>query len=282
MFWDTVSSNARFSLTLSEILQFPFTTWSTNFVAFIATNIFFITPFVFLAALSGIFTTLRKATNAQLIVVLWLLLSIGAQIMFTRNSSIRYLISYLPLVLIFASVFVIHLSTRLQRWSLGILLSIPLLCSFWQIFAPVGYILSLSKFTSLSPTEYVRGTTSGYGLEEVLRFINDHAASGEIHVAVAENSGNPESALQMYYQNSSKVMVLYMDHKLLGDAVDQYDCLDTGFPTYFISREDQQAGLNKFLVKIKSISNPYSTNTLGIYQLVSTCTGKVGKMRLVK
>lgn len=282
IFWNTLSTNARFSLTLKDYLQFPIGIWWNNMLVFFGTNFFFLTPFVFLASIAGIGDVLKKARKQELLVLLWLFATIGIQLVVTRNASVRYLISFLPLFFLFAGVFVLQLKTKLQMLTLVFLASIPFLMSVWQITSPAEYILSLSKITSLAPVEYVLGQTSGYGIAEVKHFIDTHTTTSLTGVGIAENTGNPESAMEMYYENNSQVMTLYLDKKLLGDVVDKFDCLNTGNPLYFVSREDQQAGLNKFFIKIKTITNPYGHNTWGIYTLRSNCTGPTAHLNIAK
>jgi hypothetical protein len=56
--------------------------------------------------------------------------------------------------------------------------------------------------------------------------------------------------------------------------------LNFGSDTYFVSRDNQLAGLDKFLVKIKTIKNPYSTNSIGIYKIDRNCRGKSIEIKL--
>lgn len=281
IFWKTLPSNGRFSLTLTDYMQFPIGTWGNNILVFLRTNFFFLTPLVFLANLLGLGKLLRKPTNQELVLVLWIFLTIGMQSLVARNASVRYLISFLPLLLLFASYFILQLQTKRKIPAIILLVSIPFIMSLWQIFSPASYILSLSTLTTVAPIEYVRGTTSGYGIPEIKAFIDTHATS-LTDVAIAENTGNPESALEMYYEKNHTVTVIYLDQRMLGDVINQYDCINPGKKFYFVSREEQQGGLNKFYVKIKTITNPYGENTWGIYTLKTNCKGATAHLNMTK
>lgn len=282
IFWNTLPSNARFSLTLQDYLQFPIQIWWNNIVVFVSTCFFFLTPFIFLFSLIGLWKVGNNPQKPIRIAVLWLLLTIGIQLLVTRNSSVRYVISFLPLLLLFTSYFLTSLPLKFKIPTLLGILLIPLFMSLWQIFSPAAYILTLHEITPLAPIEYVMGQTSGYGISKLKEFIASHATSPLTGIGIAENAGNPESAMEMYYQNNPHIMTLYLDKKLLGDVVDKFDCLDTGNPLYFVSREEQQAGLNKFFVKIKTITNPYSGNTWGIYTLKTNCNGSTIHLNIAK
>lgn len=281
-FWDSLKSNARFSLTTQDLLQFPIQIWVSNILVFLQVNFFFLTPLVMISSIIGLVKVLKNPSKPEMVLLFWLILTIGAQILMTRNSSLRYIVSFLPLLLLFTSASVMQLSKQYKTLEIIILLIIPFSLSLWQIVSPTQYILSMSKFTSIAPTEYVEGQTSGYGIDEIRRFINGHKTGSQIIIGIASNTGNPESAIEMYYQNSNSIIVTYMERKLFGDEIDQYDCINPGYALYFISRENQLAGLDKFFTKVTTIHNPYGTNTFGIYKLTPNCTGKTAQLRMAK
>ncbi len=281
-FWNTLSSNSRFSLTMSELIQFPITIWASNFWGFSQISFFFFTPLVFLGAVIGTIQAWRTQKQNPKIIIAWIVTSIFLQIFLTRNTSVRYLISFLPLLLLFVSYFVMQQSYKLKTILVILISIVPLSLTIFQIINPPGYIFSFARFTNFAPEEYAKGTTTGYGIDTIRNFIDEKSRSQKILVAVAENTGNPESALEIYYEKNPQVTIVYFDKHLLGSIVDQYDCITLNNSLYFISRDDQQAGLDKFLEKIGTISKPYDKSTLGIYTLRKNCKGKVAHLNLRK
>lgn len=281
VFWQSLPSNARFSLTLSDYLQFPIGIWANNIFVFLGTTVFFVTPLVILASVLGIRQAFQKTTKHTFLLLLWLCVTLSLQVLVTRNSSVRYLISFLPLLLLFASYFVFSLQQKFRIAAILIIVILPFIMSVWQTFSPAQYILSLSKVTPLAPIEYVVGPTSGYGISEIQQFIHTHAKT-PTSVGIAENTGNPESAIEVYYEKNSPITPMYLDRQLLGPIVDQYDCLDTGSQLFFVSRGDQLAGLDKFFVKVHTITNPYGGNIWGIYTLKPDCKGKIAHLSITK
>jgi hypothetical protein len=63
--------------------------------------------------------------------------------------------------------------------------------------------------------------------------------------------------------------------------LDTIDCLQFNKPIYFVARDSQLVGLDKFLVKDKVIKNQFGNNTIGIYKLNINCKGKVFKLNLI-
>jgi hypothetical protein len=96
----------------------------------------------------------------------------------------------------------------------------------------------------------------------------------EAVVGFAVNTGNPESAIIVAFHHNLKIRAGYMDAKQISIDLSQYDCLASSVPVYFVSREQQLAGFEKFLEFQQAIHNPYSTNSIGIYRLRSPCQGK--------
>lgn len=93
------------------------------------------------------------------------------------------------------------------------------------------------------------------------------SADKQFVIGIAENTGNPESLMLVYFNKSKNSKVTYMDNKMLGMNLNEYNCLKTGIKTYFVSRDNQLGGFDKFFVKVKTIHNPYGINTIGIFTL---------------
>ena len=151
-----------------------------------------------------------------------------------------------------------------------------------QIFSPTDYFLFADRYTLYSESQYLRGFTSGHGVLEAVSYLKNEAMAKKIIVGIAENSGNPESAINVYLnKHESTMRVAYLDASR-NPEVNTYDCITTEFPTYFVSRDEQLAGLEKFFTKLKTIRNPYGTNRIGIYRLKSPCTGKTLTLQIAE
>ena len=140
----------------------------------------------------------------------------------------------------------------------------------------------MANLTKYSQLTYLKGSNSGYGIQEAVVFIKQLPIP-KLFIGVAENTGNPESAMFIYFSKSEKYNVAYFDAKLLTIDTSPYDCLDLGVPFIFVARNSQQGGLDKFLVKIKTVKNSYDDSySIGIYQLKPECKGKYLKLQVAK
>ncbi len=280
-FWSTLSKNTLYSLSLSEILKIPISLWINNSIGNLEIIFIFVTPFIFLFSIVGIHSVFKKGFIYKFF-VLWFLLPICIETIMTRSVSIRYLVSFLPLLTIFAGVFAVEIIKKFTFGRFFLLLSIviPLMLTFQLLFSPAYFIISLSKVTKYSLMEYIKGYTSGYGVKETVEYINKISKGKQTLVGIALNAGNPESALMAYLAKSKHITVMYLDGKLLGEPVEDKQCLSLPVQTLFVSRNNELAGLNSFLIPLKKIHNPYSDNYITISQVNQHCRGKTLKLHI--
>ena len=152
---------------------------------------------------------------------------------------------------------------------------VPLIITCIQIFNPIQYFDLYNKVTKYSDKSgYVSGMSSGYGVNQTVDEINSLSKNKPIIVGIALNSGIPESAIIVYFLKNKRVTVTYTDQLLYGDKLKYIDCFTSDKPAYFISRNIQLAGLNKFLVKFKDVQDNNNPNYIGIYRFINGCQGK--------
>lgn len=276
-FWSTFHTNARFTLTFGEFLSFPVNIWMSSFVTHVKISFFYLTPLLFVTSLIGSFLIFKKSSKHKLF-LLYFFLSIFIATFSVKGGFDRYTVSFLPFLVICSSYLLIEIfdKNKIKEY-IAILahLIIPLILTLYQIINFPGYILTMGKISGYSHSSYLNGFTSGYGVNEAVGYFENLSKKDKFVIGIAENTGNPESAFQIYFNKNKNAKVIYMDSKLLGADVNNYDCLSTGIKTYFVSRDNQQRGLEKFLEKITYFKNPYGTNWIGIYKLKENCKGKI-------
>lgn len=274
-FWSTLSSNDRYSLTISELIRFPFDIWIGNLLGNLQIMFFFLSPVLFLSGIAGVFILIKKRKEKNnLIVVLWFLISFFLQVFLVRNTSQRYLVSFLPLLCIFAAVLVIFLIENYKKIGflvLSIMLIFEAIPAVSEIVKPENYILFMNKITPYSQLEYVLGNTSGYPVLQVMDFLENKAKNEPVNASFAENAGNPESAMNVYFVRQTNITPIYMDGRTFGDELSKYDCISAaGRTTYFISRGNFLSGLNRFLELEKKIGTG-NGDFIGIFRLKNNC-----------
>lgn len=282
VFLQTFQTNSRYSLTFSEVLSFPFTVWLNNLFDNLNISFFYVTPLVFAASAIGIIKIFLEKKVSKTLFLLFFIIPFFINTILIRVPSDRYLVSFLPFLVILFSYFSLELVKKNRIFLL--LFTICLLPAFlltsFQVLNPSGYILFMGSKTSLNDLVYLEGQTSGYGISYAVYYFNNLSQKEKLAIGTGENTGNPESAMFALFNKNKNIVVSYLDAKLLGQNLANYDCISTGLPTYFVSRDEQLAGLDKFLQKLKTIKKPFDSSTIGIYKLIDSCKGKVLQLQI--
>jgi 4-amino-4-deoxy-L-arabinose transferase-like glycosyltransferase len=276
-FWQTLPSNSRYVMGISELLRFPFSLWTQNLSGILQIGFLFLTPLVFIFALYAIFYFIRKKTNLRLLI--WIFVPLIIALLTLRGVSQRYIVGVLPLLVVLTSWAVITTDPFFKkvRFSLVILtLLIPFAISLLLIYNPLKYFLLSGNFTTFNEFGFVYGQTSGYGVQEAVNFLNLENGNSPIIVTYAENSGNPESAMSIF-MNKNNIVNGYFEMKYLPGISPQAECIETsnGSPIFFISRDEQITGFEKFVKKIKTLTKPNGQETIGIYKFITGCKNPI-------
>lgn len=282
-YWSTAYLNYRYSFTLLELLRFPFFAWIHNFLGNIEISFFYLTPFVLVYSLIGAFILFREGEKIKKYFVVWIFISLLLETIFSRSTSVRYIVSFLPFFSILSSyaMSVVVYRNRLM----GLLFFVCTIfivskLSIFQIINPVGYIQSMAKYTQYSQKEYIEGYTSGFGVSEATQYLQDISKTKNIIVATAINTGNPESAIRTYVRRNKKIQLIYIDRNMVKNDLNSVECLTSNASMYFVSRDQQLANLNKYFSEVKRFNNPYSKSSVGLYELTRNCVGKTENIEL--
>jgi 4-amino-4-deoxy-L-arabinose transferase-like glycosyltransferase len=282
-FWSTFSSNSRYSLTIIELSSFPIGQWINSLFDNLQIAFFYVTPLLFLLSLIGAAFILIKKNVFKRLFLFFFVLSLLIATLLVRVPTERYLVSFLPFLVIPASyiiIYVLNKSKFLGVIFMIIIFIIPFSLTAVQVVNPAEYILLMGKVATFNDSNYLKGFTSGYAVDEVINYFQKLSEKQKIIITIGENTGNPESAVLVYFSKNSNVQVIYFDSRLFGPSISALDCFKSNIPLYFVSREEQLVGLDKFLEKIKTIKNPYGINTIGIYTLKKNCKGKTFNLQI--
>src|SRR3989344_3702289 len=271
VFWEALSSNSRYSYTFGEILHFPINSWVNNSIGFFEIGLFFITPLVFIISLTGIFLIAKLKERDKAIFIFVFCISLLMEIILTRSQSQRYLVPFLPFLTI-CSAYVLDKFWNIKKYDLAskiivvFIVLTPLISSLFLIVNPYQYITKLSDYTSYSETGYIYGQTSGYGINELVTYVKEETGAGYGYVFFALTAGNPENAIDVYSQMTNNLLTFRMDSALF-PGIEQYNCISSSNPTFYVARNDQRSGMDQFLELKKSIktkSDNYSINVYGL------------------
>lgn len=276
-FWSTLPKNALYSLTLGEVFRLPLGLWAGNFVENTKITFIFLTPFLLIISAFSVVKLFRTKSKVNLIFTLWLLSPLLLSSIVIRYTQQRYIVSFLPLVCILIAYLICEFNLKKSQLAIVVfsLILIPSLMSLMLIFRPKIYFMFFGKFINSSFVEYY---TSGQNINDVVNYLKMQSVGKNTQVGMAVNIGNPESAIVVNFQKSKNIKTSYFDSILFDNAVLEKDCLRFQQDFFFVSRDEQQAGLNKFFQEVKRFKNPYQKTSIGIYKLKSNCQGSIADL----
>lgn len=272
LFWETLSSNSRYTLSISEIIKtFPIHLIH-NLIGNSEILLVFFSPFFIVLSLIGFYYLWKENKKRFLLLfTFFVFVPIFIESLTTITVSQRYLVSLTPLLIIPAA-FVTDRAMKkrnvliLALFTLGA--SYCIVLTILQVTRPIKYFDILSKiFPYSDKSAYVLGQTSGYGVPDVVSYIQNVSRNQTVYVGVALNTGNPESAMMTYFHDDGHVKVIYFDRQLFTVDLTNYNCFSSQTPVYFVSRNDELAGLNKMLVLQKRFYKPSQKSWIGVYTL---------------
>lgn len=278
-FWTSLTTASRFAMSFKEITSFPINAWLMNLKGIFMIPFWYFAPFIFVATTIGI---LLAKDGQQKRISVYFLISLLVVFVFSIVVTPRYLAPYLPLSVIFAAHTFNYpkINGKMKNvFLIPLTIIIPTLLTMVLIFSPTNFFESLNKVTKYSQeSEYISGWTSGYATTNALSFINQVSEKTPVVIGVRLDAGNPESAVFAYFNYSKKVLPIYFDSKIISKEMMGYSCLMSNYPFYFIARDNNLAGMDKFLVKVNEFKNPIGDRFVGIYTLKSDCKDGILKI----
>jgi 4-amino-4-deoxy-L-arabinose transferase-like glycosyltransferase len=260
LFWQTIHNVSDFTLTLKELLGFPFLIWSKNLLVHIEIGFWYLTPLLFLTVFLG----WKKIP----IVTAWSIITLVLTTFLVRNGSPRYLVPYLPPLLIFSANW---LSKNIRLAPFFILPALSISCLL--IINPPVYFILLSHLTKYSQSfEYFSGQNTGYQALATINYLQRNLPDRPIYVSVAANAGNPEQAVFNYMRRRPDTYIGYLDDKIFPNLT-SISCFSSSVPVYFVARHNEQGDLYRFFSLVATVKNPYNNDYNNIYTLNSHCTG---------
>lgn len=277
LFWETLPLNQRYTIYPSLSIDY-FDGLLARTVSLFSITAIHLGPLVFLSGVIGFLFFLKKKRQSELLLFFWIFLPIIFNLFINRNMIERYLVSYLPLI----TVSVSHILMNIQKIKLRIIYILIVFSSTFfitliQMFSPLQYFQIAQKIYPHTFTEYTQGFSSGYGVPEAITFLEKNINKKPAFVATGLNTGNPESGVMVHFMKNPNVLVSYLESGYLKD-IDTYDCISSKTPVFYVTRETDTKGLDRFLEQIYYKKNPISNFGIGIYTLKSDCVGKTPEL----
>lgn len=276
LFWETLSLNQRYTIYPSLSKEYIEGLLSRTNSLFSITAIH-LGPLVFLSGLLSFILTMRKKKQSELF--LWMFLPIIINLFINKNMIERYIVSFLPLITVSVSDVLMSVKKgKLRRIFIIIVFTSTFCMTLIQIVSPINYFQITQKIYHQSFIEYTQGFSSGYGVPEVITFLEKNIGNKPAIVATGFHTGNPESGVMVHFMKNPQVLVSYLESGYLKD-IQAYDCLSSTVPVFYVTRETDTKGLDRFLEQIYFERNPISNFGIGVYTLKPNCVGKTLELR---
>lgn len=267
-FGKIIEMNSRYAYSLSEILG--------NFQQILLINLrstseillWYLNPIFLILVILGLLFLVKDKIKYADYLIIWIISTLSVFLLFTKNSSPRYIVSILPLLTLLIGFGINKLWETNKKYGAlpAIGLYMTLYLAYTLVISPISYFYIMGRLTpNHSIQEYVQGWTSGYGVKNAYELVARVSEKEQIKVVVRSDSGNPESAIFAYTNGNENIITSYLD----------FDCNNSKavfrgeekLPAYFITRGLQFEGREKCLKEIKKFYKPYGNEFVGVYKI---------------
>jgi len=268
--------NARYGFTFNDFLAFPIREWSTNVLSGGIWYLFYLTPlFLVLASISLIRKTnvRRQDRNTIYVLAVWGICWFFLTAITVRQVSSRYFypasLPLFPLAGFTMAKIMEHSFKGFKKLLTVALLFFLSLQTAMLVVSPPFFFGILGKITPFANESYlVSGWESGYGLPQAIGWIKEKSKQYPMVVITRQDGGNPEDAILAAFWRNKRVLVLQINPYDPTQKEKIVSQLATAtYPTYFVSRGRQYAGLELYLHEEIRFPKPWGDEFVGIYKV---------------
>jgi hypothetical protein len=255
--------------TAKELFQFPVAVWFRNFLVTPVVLLLYLNPLIIFLAYPIRFPKLKDRT---VLFMIWLFIPIAITIFIGKNILARYyiigMIGILPLLAVMTAIFFNRV-----KWKFAPVVAFCLF-SIWGLFFivnPAGYFHLFPN--AVHEQNYAISWTSGYGIPELVSWIDTHVPHDKILLlAVADSPGNPSDYLLTYYYFKPYVRIIFATMTNIHDfrklePITEKGSLYLATRLSLITPETQP-----YLTPIIIFNKPYNEDAIGLYQISFTAS----------
>jgi hypothetical protein len=252
-----------------SVFLFPVTIWWDNLTSIIEWLFFYLTPPLFLLAVGSLVLAIKQ--KKFLLVHLWFFLPLVYEILYAKLFTSRQALLLTVPLFIFAGYGFSLLLHR--RKNIAVILGVCMLV--WSLYDSFILLTSPQQYPSLfvdkardDASQYFYGFSSGYGVLEAINYVQQLASAtdGSIVVVTRNDHGNPEDAVIAYLDYKSNVILATMNYPQ-EDVQKIFQRVGNTTPVYFVTRGNNNGGLEKYFLSEKKFSKPNDTDFVGVVQL---------------
>lgn len=256
----------QYTYPLSSVFSFPVANWIANFSNLSVWVIFYLTPFLFSAAVIGFFYLVKKPK--YFFIILWFILPLMYEVLYAKLFTSRHVL-LLTVPLLIASgwgIYNLYLKNRIITYFLILGIFIGTIFSNYLIwFIPEKASSFLPMQARRDVDQYFHGFSSGYGVIEAINHVKKQSETENTVVVIRSDHGNPEDAVVGYLGYQANIRILLIsDVESFEKIVNQQKI---NKPMYYVSRGAYYGGMEKYLTEEKKFSKPNDSEFVGVYKI---------------
>ncbi|EKD86233.1 MAG: hypothetical protein ACD_37C00398G0002 [uncultured bacterium] len=256
----------QYTYPLSSVFSFPVANWIANFSNLSVWVIFYLTPFLFSAAVIGFFYLVKKPKYFP--IILWFILPLTYEVLYAKLFTSRHVL-LLTVPLLIASgwgIYNLYLKNRAITYFLILGIFIGTIFSNYLIwFTPEKASSFLPRQVRGDIGQYFKGFSSGYGVVEAIDYVKKQSEKGNTNVVIRNDHGNPEDAVVGYLGYEPNIQLLLISDVESFEKIISQKVLNE--PMYYVSRGAYYGGMEKYLTEEKKFSKPNDSEFVGVYKI---------------
>lgn len=203
--------NRDYVFSFAEVLKHPLNPLWGNLKSAFSWYYILLTPPVLVSGILGIIVAAKSKFKESLLLFVFVMTPLFGQSLIAKVYTSRYVLFTVPLIIIFAAVFLGWFFTRVKNQILvtvflAILFVFPIYESLLLIIAPEKAWLPRNERSG-----YLEQWTAGYGIKESAQFLKEVAQRGKVLVGTEGYFGTLPDGLLIYLEKVSNITVVGVD-----------------------------------------------------------------------
>lgn len=268
LFYIIARKNLSFIRSPQEVLASPFEFVWSNISSLVAWAITYLSPILFLLFVGCLIYGFVKRVKAIIYLAITIFLPFAAEVLFNKVLYPRFILFYFPSIIIltaFAAATILEKLSNYKKLTLTIfaaVLVIPISTSFKLVTNPVN-----ANIPSSDAGQYLNDWPAGYGVGEIVSFLQNQPANVDIYVGTEGTFGLLPYALQIYFFGQQNIHIIGFWPVNPDNLPQQILDLSKGNPTYFVFNETQREIVNPHLKLIEKFQKGRGDSYMRLYEV---------------
>lgn len=269
LFYIIARKNLGFIRPLAEIITDPFLFLTSNLITLTGWLAVWVGPVLFIVLLWVFYLAIFQKNFKIIYLTLIALVPFGAETIANIVLYPRFMLFYFPYIIILIAIGIGQLldkfkaNQKLATIFLILALFSPVLNSFWLIVQPTN-----AKIPSSDAGQYLNDWPAGYGVAEIVNFLESQPQNQDIYVGTEGTFGLLPYALQIYFYGKQQIHIIGFWPVNSDDLPQQILESSKNHQTYFVFNENQKEITNPKLKFIDKYQKGVGASYMRFYQVV--------------